>query len=125
MTNELDIWQNDRSLSRGTRRQLGQMKAIADVVKAALEEENQTYQYTSQKVSETLASAEGKKQQHAGNLSDAKEVEYRHLTQGYLDDVLGILASQDRSLMREIERATGGKIDAHLLSSPNRKLLDW
>lgn len=125
MTSELDHWKNNSSLSRKTKREISQIEAIADVLKAAFEEENRTYRHANEKVSNTLNRAEAKKNRKRAGLSDTKETEFRHLTQGYLDEVVDILADQDKSLLRELERATGGKIDSGLLSSPNRKLLDW
>lgn len=125
MASELDIWNNNGSLSRKTKRELDQIDAIADVIKAAIDEENRTYRYATEKVSNTLNRAEAKKKRHRGNLSDTKEAKYSELTQGYLNNVVGILSVQDRSLLRELERATGSKLDSRLLSSPDRKLLDW
>ena len=127
-SSELAEWEANKSLSVQTRRQLeeqfGHIEAIVEVVKTALEEENQTYQYTSEKVSETLFEAEAKKRRCSGNLSDTDEARYSQYTQGYLDNVLGIFMSQDKSLLKEIERATGSKINGRLLSYPSRSLLD-
>ena len=123
---DLTLWSNTSSLSKHQKRklekQLKRMDDVVEVVIAGLDEESQTYGYANDKVSETLSEADRKKSS-SGVLSEETKADYGHLTQHYLDTVIRTLASNDSKMLREIERAAGGKIDLKLLDRSRQLLL--